>query len=591
MAGPRVLDAPSAFAERQRMPVRQSLSNLSRHHAIDASVTLLGRRFTTAIREGASADELIAKVARENGGGVAKVYYPEFKTWEIVAVKIGDVFLVKGDPKKVSEADFSNFPDAASVRRRAMAAASHSDGGIHFSLGQSGIPLAMTAEQGIVFPNAEELRVRKETSSIALWMTAANANPVELKDLERAYSAGGGLRISEDAQKRIASAHEGVRSEKLLLHDNLLVLDKESGEIRTASEYADRISVEGFVAPQFQVPAYTSVGLAMPSEQGIIIAPMDASPFRIPYLFVKVFDGRLADHVSVQFNIIKECVKPVAKREAGQVRQDASQSIFPAFSGRAQPAEACPQESEPAGRQTPSVSAPVRVNTSQSECASSRPAQFLAPIHAGNPFPQHLSPSMKIAPETIMTSWLGTRLPPLRFAVPGAFRPIPPTRVRQSSTTPSTGAKFPEKKAEAKRLPIAPPLDNATGAKKKKRKPKRNPPVPVPIEEQKRAAPKPKAAVIPPLKTPLKKRKREINGQAEIHAVKAAEKEVRSRSLKINPRAAEVPLHSVKTPNLEQKTRRKKARPPFYFWLGMLGLLPQWKMRGRKFSMKKRSAV
>ena len=582
MAGPRVLDAPSALAERIRIP-----QGISRHHAIDASVTLLGRRFTTAIREGASAEELIEKVARENGGGVAKVYYPEFKTWEIVAVRVGDVFLVKGDPKKVAEADFSNFKDAAAVRRRAMAVASHSDGGIHFSLGQSGIPLAMTAEQGIVFPNAQELRVSRETSSIALWMTAANANPVELKDLERAYSAGGGLRISEDAQKRIVSAHEGVRSEKLLLHDNLLVLDKESGEIRTASEYADRIRVEGFAAPQFQTPTYTSVGLAMPSEQGVIVAPMDASPFRIPYLFVKVFDGRLVDHVSVQFNLIKECVQPATRRAAAsQIRSDGSQSSFRASSHQVQTAEVRHQESESAGWQT--APAPVHVNATTSKSGPSRSAQFRAP-HIP-PFPQHLPPSMKIAPETIMTSWLGTRLPPLRFAVPGERRPILPRRGLQSVPKPPARAKIQAKKPEAKRLPAAPSPDNIHGAKKKKRKPKRE--QHVSVEEQKRAAPKPKAAIPNlPSKTSLKKRKREINGQAEIHAAKAAEKEARSRSLKINPRAAEISLHGVKAPNREQKIRRKKARLPSYFWLGMLGLLPQWKMRGRKFNMKKSSAV
>lgn len=587
MAGPRVLDAPSALAERQRARVSQGIS---RHHAIDASVTMLGNRFTTTIREGASAEELIEKVARENGGGVAKVYYPEFKTWEIVAVKIGDMLLVKGDAKKVADADFSGFADAAAVRRQAIAAASRSDGGIHFSLGQSGIPMAMTEGQGIVFPNAEELRVSRETSSIALWMTAANVNPVELKDLERAYSAAGGLRISEGAQKLIISAHEGVRSEKLMLHDNLLVLDKESGEIRTASEYADRIRVEGFAAPQFQVPAYTSVGLAMPSEQGVIAAPMDASPFRIPYLFVKVFDGRLVDHVSVQFNLIRECVQPAIRRDAGHVPQDAPQSTFRAPSnrvpsGQGQSSEAGHPESESAEWQLPSAPSAARATIAPS---GYRSAQFRAP-HAPN-FPQHLPPSMKIAPETIMTSWLGTRLPPLRFVVPNAVRPIPPRREPKSVARPPIQPKIQARKAGAKRLSAGPSPDSAHGAKKKKRKPKRE--QPLPPEGQKRAAPKPKAAIPnPPLKASLKKRKRETAGHAETPGAKAAEKGARSRSLKTSPRAAEAPPHWAKAPGREQKTGRKKARLPAYFWLGMLGLLPQWKTRGRKFRTKKSSAV
>jgi len=581
MAGPRVLDAPSALAERQRMPA------LSRHHAIDASVTLLGKRFTTAIREGASAEELIEKVARENGGGVAKVYYPEFKTWEIVAVRAGDVFLVKGDPKKVAEADFSNFPDAAAVRRRAMAVASHSDGGIHFSLGQSGIPLALTAEQGIVFPNAEELRVRKETSSIALWMTSANANPLELKDLERAYSASGGIRVSDDAQRQLASAHGGVRSEKLLLHDNLLVLDKESGEIRTASEYADRIRVEGFAAPQFRTPDYTSVGLAMPSEKGVIVAPMDASPFRIPYLFVKVFDGRLADHVSVQFNLIKECVQPAARRGAAGRMQNASSSSR-AFQARMQPAEAGSQESESAGRQTASASVPAsaRADAPRSERASTNHAQFQAPMHApGHPFPQHLPPSMKIAPETIMKSWLGTRLPPLRFVIPGTLRPTPPRRMRQSPTRRSVPASIPEKKAGARRLPAAPSSDSVHGAKKKKRKPKPNKHARAPAEEQARAAPKPKIVA---QALPLKKRKRETTNNPEVSVPKTR---LRAMPSKIRPHTAELLPKTAKTQNQEPKNRRKKSRAAAYFMMELLGLLPQCKRRGRKFNMKKSSAV
>ncbi len=115
MAGPLITPIPNAAA-RERQPA------FNRMNIVTASVSLMGREFRTNIREGASAEELIEKVARENDGGVARVFYPEFNTWEIVAVKIGSEFLVKDDPKRVAEADFSQFQDPLLVRQAALAA-------------------------------------------------------------------------------------------------------------------------------------------------------------------------------------------------------------------------------------------------------------------------------------------------------------------------------------------------------------------------------------------------------------------------------------------------------------------------------------
>src|SRR5262249_53635158 len=145
-----------------------------------------------------------------------------------------------------------------------------SEGGIHFSLGLSGIPMAVTADQGIVFPNADELRVSRSVSNISLWMTSVNADPLSLSDLNRNYSGTGGISLSEDARRRRASAHGGTRSEKLLLEDHILVLNKDTGEVSTASQYREPVHAMpefAFVAPPAVSQIDTPPGSAGPAER------------------------------------------------------------------------------------------------------------------------------------------------------------------------------------------------------------------------------------------------------------------------------------------------------------------------------------
>jgi len=544
---------------------RQHASALLRRQMIDASVTLHGLRFTTTIREGASAEELIEKVAKENGGGVARVYYPEFRTWEIVAVKIGDLLLVKGDRKKVAEADFSQFPD--SMRREAMAAASRSDGGIHFSLGSSGIPMAMAGEE-IVFPNAEELRVRKETSSIALWMTAANVNPVDLNDLARVYSASGGIRVSPDAKKQIEVAHGGVRSEKLLLEDNILVLDKDTGEIRTASEYADKIKVEGFAAPQFQTSSYTSVGLAMHCENGLIALPMDGSAHKVPYLFVKTFDGKIADHVLVQFNPLPEAVPIKQKVVCPEL---AAASVITGAQTRL-------SDERPTALPAPqTITAPVAIEKSRKKSETSQP---IAKVQLPKSPLLAYSPSMKIDPETIRYYWLKPRpafrecevlspAPPVSPLLKKnrALSPAPPRKMKMETET-----KKPVEPAKRRRKPVRNLAPLAEKPLREARKPKAKAGRDLPEAGRKKRKPKPQAEIA--------HKKKEVPKPNHMAATEIAIHKPKNRKNRVT--AIEIPL---------PKTRNR-AKMPAHFLMEMLGLLPkrQWKSRGRKFSAKKRRA-
>lgn len=296
MAGSLANMGPSRLLHQRRVPNQMPL-------LVKSSITINGRRFATMIHEGASAEDLISKVARENGGGVARVYYPEFGTHEIVAVKIGDQMVVKGDPKRVLEGDFSDFEEADSVKAAAVKVSQSSKGGIHFFVGSDGIPMAAAENESILFPNAQELRVSSNINNLSLSVVDYNVDPNSIRDINRLY--GKGARISLDAKREIEKSHGGVRSEKLMLPDtSVLILSRESGDIRTASEFASHFKAEGFAfkpepPERFAVQDQVRRGLRLPTDLGVMHIPLDGSSSRVPYICVKVFDGRVTDAIKV----------------------------------------------------------------------------------------------------------------------------------------------------------------------------------------------------------------------------------------------------------------------------------------------------
>lgn len=277
---------------------------------------MMGARFSTLVRDGASPAEILNQVARQNNGGVARLYYPEMNAYEIVAVKIGDRLLVKGDPEKVAKADFSKFADSATMKKMAVKAASESSGGLHLFLGEDGIPIVQGKNGELYFPNGDELMLHGESGELHIRPVDNKEDPKSLQELV----GGKGLSVSEKASEfinpatdndKIARSHGGVRSEKLMLPSTQVALFRaDSGQITTIAESAARD--EGFPAPQFIAPAlavqnpsasgiqFINAGLALPSERGPILLPMDGSAARVPYLFVKIFDGRLEDCIRVR---------------------------------------------------------------------------------------------------------------------------------------------------------------------------------------------------------------------------------------------------------------------------------------------------
>lgn len=335
MVGQRLARQPNVMREKT-----QSRMNLQQ--LVSRSVSINGARFSALVRDGASAEEIIEKVARQHGGGVAKIYNQEFKAHEIVAVKVGENLIVKDDPKKVSKADFSQFSDPQSVKETAIRASQESKGGIHFFLGESGIPVALGKDGELAFPNAEELRLRGNTSTIHISLVDYNANPVTFDDLDNMYSKTGGIRMSSEAQQQIArpfyvgmdeikQAHGGTRGEKLLLVDtSVLVLNKDTGDMMTMAEHA--AGPEGFQKPGFDffqiAPSMINQPLQMRSnfvdartlqhtDLGPMQIPMDGSAVKIPYLFIKVFDGKVEDAVSISTSL-EDLKKPKEQKLQNQ---------------------------------------------------------------------------------------------------------------------------------------------------------------------------------------------------------------------------------------------------------------------------------
>ncbi|MDD5340495.1 MAG: hypothetical protein PHV13_04570 [Candidatus ainarchaeum sp.] len=544
MAGPGLLNTPIVIQQRQpaRAPPRMQ-------HLIEAKVSVAGRTFCTLIREGASVNELIEKVARENGGCVEKKYYPEFKTWEITRVQMGDVLLMKGKE------------------------------GIHFGLGTSGIPMASAGEQ-IVFPNAEELRVGRETSTIGLWMTSANFDPGRVADLNHVYSSTGGVRLSDDARKKLEESHGGARSEKLLLHDNILVLDKETGEIRTASEHAAKIAVEGFAAPQFQTPTYTTVGLTMASDRGVLAVPMDGSAVRVPYLFVKSFDGRITDHLSIQFNPLR-AEAPARPKEREQPRPDAQPMCFSA---------ACGQVNDGTAAGAPTAAAPHEIPPAIKQTVKSSGQ----PIHA------------PLTPETITYFWHNPR--PAPQELPCTLKPAPAIRRRFPGAMPLM-RRILEKADEARKEAVknqARPEAVARPGRRKRRRSLAVPPLREPSKKEaiRKKEKKPREAETTPSAARRRKKRKEpqshfesvrLKKQARMRpgalilpkaqkpptAPKARIAAPKPELLKAKPRARAKSSAAARE-SMKAKPRDAKKKLPAYFMMGLLGLLAKRKRRFRR---------
>jgi len=236
------------------------------------SVDIGERKFTTYVEEGTKLIDALKQLARETGGYVLLKHYEEMNASEIVAIKLGGLYLVKGDMKAVDGADFQGVPDAGAEREalhreqeRTLGGLGEgkSEFGIHFWVGKDGIPMAILdgakgpglEEKGIAFPNAFELEVRSGMTSFRFGLVDETFNPLNLAQMNERYQGQGGLRLSQGTRdllfgnderllreaarrplaEKAAAAHGDSRSQAIL-PDTTVILNMNTGEIFTETE-------------------------------------------------------------------------------------------------------------------------------------------------------------------------------------------------------------------------------------------------------------------------------------------------------------------------------------------------------------------
>jgi len=328
----RLVSSNSDRAGRQRFDSASSI--FDRGLLVRRGVSFGGPVYFTHVRDGATPEEIFASAAADNGGFLVKAYHPKLNAWEIVAIKIGNELLVKGDPALVAQAALSHLSKAD--QQAVLDASSRSVGGLHFFFGKDGVPVVAGKDGSILFPNAEELRVRGASDTLYVSVVTNNFDPQNIGDLDSHYSGNpsGGLALSGNVQELLSNgklqmdelqkAHGGMRSEKLLLDTNsVLVLKVNSGELMAFSEQVKQqkerqqqsrgddaiygtadvlagCSTNEFAAPQFASDRFTCLGLTFPTIDGRQVQlPMDGSRELVPFLFVRVFDGRLMDQIQI----------------------------------------------------------------------------------------------------------------------------------------------------------------------------------------------------------------------------------------------------------------------------------------------------
>lgn len=311
-----------------------------------ATIEINGTKFSAVVPEGTKFEQALDRIIEKYGGGVATLKYEGMEGKEIVAVRVGDQLMVKGEPDKIAKADFSSFGEHAEAAKAiAIEEARNSHGGIHFFIGSSGIPIVVGNDGQVFFPNGGEVEINRNTSVFSIRLVDYNKDANSLSDL-----GNGALSISPSAQQlinheldkdEITKSHGGIRGDKFMLEESkLLIYDILGDRVSTASEYADKFQVCGFKAPQFdpiliqQLPItapFTNFGLVYPTTNQPIQVPMDGSIIRVPYLFVSIFDGKIQDAMrakssKILMNAVRQTGEQITSGQA-QVNQSKDRPV------------------------------------------------------------------------------------------------------------------------------------------------------------------------------------------------------------------------------------------------------------------------
>ena len=299
--------APSQHEMMKQRATTQSLQSFANerpasrlsfsHQLLEFSIDVGDRTFKTMMTEGSSFDSILRQVVRENKGYLLEIDYPGLGK-ETVGIKIGDVFLIDGDPSKVAKADFSKFDDPARTQAEALAASMGclGKGGVHGWADENGIPIAVSQDGKIMFLNFKEMKGDKALKRFKLSNEPSTFDPLTVDTLQNGKKENQSMADELFKKRSGGGGHAGERDKDVTLENAVvMIFDKNDGSLLSPEDFASKIRQQGFAAPQISLPNMTSVGLAIDTKNGIIALPMDGSLARIPYMFVRMFDAGMKE--------------------------------------------------------------------------------------------------------------------------------------------------------------------------------------------------------------------------------------------------------------------------------------------------------
>lgn len=612
MAGDPVLSKPTLA--RPPLRLRMMSACLSPFNREIAAIEVEGRNFYAMVPKGSAFNEKLERITEKYGGGIGTLHY-EGMGDEIVVVRIGDVLLVKGEPDKVKNAEFRAFgQDPEQLREISVEKACDSKGGLHIFLGKTGIPIALDKDGKPIFLGGDEIKCGGILFSLQL--VDYNQDPKTLSELsgdkkldisdkarEIISSLNTGASEENISQNKLAQAHGGARGDKLIIDEQkMLIYDFQSGQLSAVSEFADRTN--GFRAPQFDTMTFahpgaqfTNIGLVYDTQSGPVNLPMDGSIHCVPYLYVKIFDGKVEDALRMRTSAALEKQLQEFKTERSAIAEQKREPVIATIPfqtaefGKVEKKKAI-DEKKTIGVRNEALARPHDMATRAiiAKIESKRPRKFnfepllsgYSPLSMPKPLIKAFSAPRMQKPleieKTKPTYVLGSEV-----AIPKPnIRIVPNAIVRQGSkiTKDLSSAAPPKRKRRKKpQMEIAPKrktrLKIAHDTFKPKVKPAKARKVPKVL--QTRNAPKPR-----PRKTP------------KVIAPKAHIRNPRTRTRKISPFVA---AKQAKRERKEiahfrtQKSKRKEATPRAKKTPVRLinQMLHQWKRRGRKLSSRKKS--
>jgi|GEM_PF-6877889 len=374
MPDPTQLERTSMNSRRQEM--RRERGSFFRKNDI-ATYEVLGRTLTTSVSRGMTEERAFIRAVEEGGGRVFRKFYQEFGKFEIAAIVFRDSALVKNDPDFIAQQDFSAFgKDSERIKLMAVEKARMSEGGIHFFIDGSGIPVLVNKKGKLTFLSLDEMKAGCGRKIKAEGVTTP-FDPQTTKEFKEVSDA---LRDGDNAMlerlRKAGGAHSESRKESIEPLSTYTILDAVTGEeIGAAAANAKLGKNIVVVSDRLFVPEIMLISQFSASSQQ---APADACAHKPAWEWIFLLSGNAREKEDLLPSVYTVC-------DFGRQAADGADRV----SGAASPAQATGTASEavrtfdtPAGSamETSQRSAPAPVSNQISQIAPAEAAKALRPI-------------------------------------------------------------------------------------------------------------------------------------------------------------------------------------------------------------------